>query len=163
MMRCIQCHIPCDPWDHAPPCPAPFFHQKPSMSETIQIPTPKPYILFFIIIICIQWHIPCVPQGSHCFNLIFCKMLEFGWGCPWVGASMSSWHISSFAYFPKPKGQLIWKLIGSIGMICWSKIAKIVPIGNPRWWPSWKSIFRFFFGTERPIDSKLGRKHRSDL
>ena len=47
------------------------FHQKPNISETIQIPTPKPYILFFIMIICIQWHIPCAPQGSHCFNLIF--------------------------------------------------------------------------------------------
>ena len=45
------------------------FHQKPNISETIQIPILKPYILFFIIIICIQWHIPCVPQGSHCFNV----------------------------------------------------------------------------------------------
>ena len=36
------------------------------------------------------------------------------------------------------------KTVGSIGVTYWSKIAKIVPIGNPRWlprWPSWKSIF----------------------
>ena len=31
------------------------------------------------------------------------------------------------------------------------------------WPPSWKSIFRFFSWTERPIDSKLARKHQGDL
>ena len=32
------------------------------------------------------------------------------------------------------------------------------------WWrPSWKSIFCFFSWTERPIDSKLARKHQDDL
>ena len=57
-------------------------------------------------------------------------------------------------------------MVGSIGVTYRSKIAKIVPIGNPRWppWqPSWKSIFCFFSWTERPIDSKLARKHRGDL
>ena len=56
--------------------------------------------------------------------------------------------------------------VGSIGMICRSKIAKIVPIGNPRW-PPWgtsrKSTFRFSSWIKRPIDSKLGRKHQGDL
>ena len=70
-----------------------------------------------------------------------------------------------FTSSPEPKGQLIWNLVGSIGMTCRLKIAKIVPIGNPRWpawWPSWKSIFRFFW-TKMPIDLKLGRKHLGDL
>ena len=52
-----------------------------------------------------------------------------------------------FASSPEPKSQLTPNLLGSIGMTCRSKIAKIVPIGNPRcppWQPSWKSIFRFF-------------------
>ena len=31
------------------------------------------------------------------------------------------------------------------------------------WRPSWKSIFRFFSWPERPVDSKLGRKHQCDL
>ena len=59
-------------------------------------------------------------------------------------------------------GQLTWYLVGSIGVTCRSEIAKIVHIGNPRWppWsPSWKSIFRFFSWTERPIDSKLARNY----
>ena len=45
------------------------------------------------------------------------------------------------------------------------KIAKIIPIGNPRWppWmPSWKSILNFFW-TERTIDSKLGRDYQGDF
>ena len=44
-------------------------------------------------------------------------------------------------------------------MTCRSKIAIIVPIGNPRWPSSWKSIFRFFYCTEMPVDSKVGRRH----
>ena len=35
----------------------------------------------------------------------------------------------------------------------------IIPIGNPRWQPSWKSIFCFFYCTEMPVDSKAGRRH----
>ena len=57
-------------------------------------------------------------------------------------------------------------MVGSIGVTYRSKIAKIIPIGNPRWppgQPSWKSIFCFFSWTERSIDSKLARKHRDDL
>ena len=46
-------------------------------------------------------------------------------------------------------------------MTCRSKLAKIISIGNPKWPP--KYIFRFFSETERPIDLKLGRKHRRDL
>ena len=71
-----------------------------------------------------------------------------------------------FVSSPEPKGQLTPNLLGSIRVTCRSKIDKIVPIGNPRWplwWPSWKSIFRFFSWTERPIDSSLARKHRGDL
>ena len=37
---------------------------------------------------------------------------------------------------PTPLGQLTRYLVGSIRVTCRSKIAKIVPIGNPRWPPS---------------------------
>ena len=104
MMRRIQCHIPCDPWDHARPCPAPFMLSKAKYLRNYSDPHHKPYILFFIMIICIQWHILCVPQGSHSFNLIFCKMSACGWGWPWAGASVLSWHISSLI-------SLIWSSI----------------------------------------------------
>ena len=52
---------------------------------------------------------------------------------------------------PKPKSQLTPNMVGSIGVTYRSKIAKIAPIGNPRWppWqPSWKSTFCFFSWTE---------------
>ena len=77
----------------------------------------------------------------------------------------SSYTLLFFAS-PEPKGQLTPNLLGSIGMTCRSKIAKIVPIGNQRWPPSppsWKSYFRIFSWTERPIDSKLAKKHQGDL
>ena len=64
------------------------------------------------------------------------------------------------------RSQLTPNMLGSIGMTCRSKTAKIVQIGNPRWppWqPSWNSIFRYFSWTERPMDSKFARKHRGDL
>ena len=67
---------------------------------------------------------------------------------------------------PEPKGQLTWNLVRSIGVFCRSKLAKIVSIWNPSWpsWrQSWKSIFRFFFWIETPIDLKFGRKHQGDL
>ena len=38
-----------------------------------------------------------------------------------------------FASSPEPMGQLTCNLVGSIVVIRRSKIAKIVPIGNPRW------------------------------
>ena len=41
-----------------------------------------------------------------------------------------------FASSPEPKGQLTLNLVGSIGVTCRSKIAKIVPIVNPSW-PPW--------------------------
>ena len=56
---------------------------------------------------------------------------------------------------PNPLGQLTQNLQGSIRTTCRSKIAKIVPIGNP-WWPSLKSILNFFL-TERPIDLKIAK------
>ena len=52
--------------------------------------------------------------------------------------------------------KLGWKLYW---VTCWSKIAKIIPIRNPRWPPSWKSILSFFSWTEKLFDSKLGRKY----
>ena len=64
---------------------------------------------------------------------------------------------------PTPLGQLTRNLVGSIRVTCRWKITNIVPIRNPRWPPSWKSIFCFSSWTERPSDSKLGRKHRDDL
>ena len=42
-----------------------------------------------------------------------------------------------FASSPEPKGQLTPNLLGSIRVTCRSKVAKIVPIGNPRW-PPWR-------------------------
>ena len=75
-------------------------------------------------------------------------------------------HLENQFFAPKPKSQLTPNLVGGIGVTYRSKIAKIVPIGNPRWppyQPSWKAIFRFFSWTKRPVDSKLGRKHRGDL
>ena len=62
-----------------------------------------------------------------------------------------------WAFTPEPKGQLTRNLIESIKVICRYKIAKIIPAGNPKWPPSWKSILRFFSGTERPNDSKNPR------
>ena len=41
-----------------------------------------------------------------------------------------------FTSSPEPKGQLTPNLLGSIRVTCRSNIAKIVPIGNPRW-PPW--------------------------
>ena len=55
-------------------------------------------------------------------------------------------------------GQLTRNLVGSKEMTFRSKLAKIIPFGNPIWppWPpSWKSILKSFSLTERPIDSKL--------
>ena len=58
-----------------------------------------------------------------------------------------------FASSPEPKSQLTPNMAGSIRVTYRSKIAKVVPVGDPRWppWqPSWKSIFGFFTWTERP-------------
>ena len=40
-----------------------------------------------------------------------------------------------FASSPEPKGQLTPNLVGSIGVTCRSKIAKIMPIVKPGWAP----------------------------
>ena len=66
------------------------------------------------------------------------------------------------SYIPRPMDS---KLGRKHRVTCRSKLAKFVPIGNPRcpWRPSWKSIFRFFSWTRGSIDSKLVRNHRGDL
>ena len=38
------------------------------------------------------------PSWPSCFNFIFCKMPACGWGWPWVGASLSYWHSSSWIH-----------------------------------------------------------------
>ena len=94
------------------------------------------------------------------------KWLQSYWseiqdGCHWG-------HLEDliFASSPKPKSQIDLKLgrkhLGDL-YLCRSKMAKIVLIGNPRWLPTWKSIFHFFSWTERLTDFKLGRKHQGDL
>ena len=71
-----------------------------------------------------------------------------------------------FASSSKLKGQLTRNLVGSIGMTCRSKIAKIVPIGNPDGCLC-SHLENLFFATspklKKPVDSKLGRKHRVDI
>ena len=52
------------------------------------------------------------------------------------------------------------KIVRNIRATCRTKLAEIVPIGNPRWQklgPSWKSFLRFYSWNERSIDLKLGR------
>ena len=73
-----------------------------------------------------------------------------GWPPPWK---------SIFCFFSWTKRPIDSKLGRKHRMTYRLKIAKIFPIGNPRW-QSWKPIFRFFSWTERPIDLKLCRKHR---
>ena len=50
-----------------------------------------------------------------------------------------------FASSPESKGLLTLNLVGSIGVTCRSKIAKIVPIRNPKWplWPPSCSIYTY--------------------
>ena len=64
------------------------------------------------------------------------------------------------------KGQLTRNLAGSIWKTCRSNIAKIVQIGNQRWLLGSRLENLFFASSpilKKPIDSKLGRKHRVDL
>ena len=107
------------------------------------------------------------------YQWIFTKLgkcidiVEICFGIASDGCHSHGCHLENlfFASSPEPKGQLSQNLVGSFGVTRRSKIAKIVPIGNPRWppWPpSSKSIFGFFSCTERPNDSKLGRKHGGD-
>ena len=49
-----------DPLGVAPP---PLLHKRPNISETIQIPVPKPYIFLFLTIRCFHWHQQGVSQG----------------------------------------------------------------------------------------------------
>ena len=93
--------------------------------------------------------------------------LKKSWNCSNRKSKMAAiLKICYFASSPEPKGQLTWNLVEGIRVICRSKIAKIVMIGNPRWPPwqlSWKSMFPFYSWTKRPIDLKLRRKHQGDL
>ena len=64
------------------------------------------------------------------------------------------------------KGQLTRNLVGSIVMICRSKKAKIVPIGNPGWSLGGHLENLFFASSpklKKQIDSKFGRNHQIDL
>ena len=74
--------------------------------------------------------------------------------------SVHGGHLENLPWISSPelKDQLTWDLVGSTWVICRSKIAKIVPIWNPRWPtrpPSWKYILSFFSWTERPVDRNL--------
>ena len=104
---------------------------------------------------CVAWHWGSGPhsEGEKTLMVWTCGTLQ------WCSQN-SLWHTG---WWKAPLGQLTWYLVGSIWVTCRSKKAKIIPIGNPRWPPSWKSIFRFFSWTERPIDSKLARNHQGDL
>ena len=48
------------PLVHVPP---PSFHKMLSILETVQIPTYKPYIFFFLMMRCIKWHEPWILRG----------------------------------------------------------------------------------------------------
>ena len=55
---------------------------------------------------------------------------------------------------PKPPRELSWNLQCSNRLMCRWKIAKIVPIGNPKWPLSWKPIFYFSIQTVGPFELK---------
>ena len=61
MRRHIQWHQLGTPWGHAPP---PLFNKNPNISETSHVPTPKPYIFFFLMLRHIQWHGKGFPHGA---------------------------------------------------------------------------------------------------
>ena len=80
------------------------------------------------------------------------------------------------AYAPEQNSQSTQNLEGSIRATCRSKEAKIVQIGNPRWWPPWKFFWasypepkgqltfnEYSFYTPGPTDSKLGRKYQGNI
>ena len=74
-----------------------------------------------------------IQDGRHLENLFFVSYPELkGQLTPNLLGSIENLF---FASSPEPKGQLSPNLLGSIRMTCRSKIAKIVPIGNPRWRP----------------------------
>ena len=50
----------------------------------------------------------------------------------------------------EPKGLLTINWVGSIGVTYRSKIAKIVPIGNPRWPPWWHLENLVFASSPKP-------------
>ena len=55
-----------------------------------------------------------------------------------------------FASSPKPKSQLTPNMVGNIGVTYRSEIAKIVPIGNPRWPPDSHLENPFFASSPEP-------------
>ena len=71
-----------------------------------------------------------------------------------------------FAYSPELKGQSTQNLVGSIEVTFRSKLAKIVLIGKSKM-AAMVAILKIYFSLllldQRPIDWKLGRKHRGDL
>ena len=77
MLKHIQWHQPGTPWGHAPP---PWFNKNPNISETIQIPTPKPYIFLFHMLRCIQWHQPGCPWGHATIPSLYKRHMNTGRG-----------------------------------------------------------------------------------
>ena len=76
MMRCIQCHIPCDPWDHAPPCPAPFISSKAKYLRNYSDPHPyTTYIIFHYDNMYSLTHTLC-PSGVTLFQLNFLQKIQ---------------------------------------------------------------------------------------
>ena len=57
---------------------------------------------------------------------------------------------------PTPLGPLTWNLVGSIGVACRSKIAKIVSIGSPGW-PPWCYLENLVFSSSPEPKSQLTR------
>ena len=62
---------------------------------------------------------------------------------------------------PESEGLFTLNLVGSIGVTCRSKIAKLIPIGNPRWPPScfiytYIPLKIFLSETRRPLPLIFG-------
>ena len=62
------------PWGYDAP---PSLHLRPYISETIQIPTPKPYIFLFHMLRCIQWHQPGSPWGHATIPSLYKRLGDF--------------------------------------------------------------------------------------
>ena len=75
---------------------------------------------------------------------------------------LKKWHQNSVNFFSWTKRAINFKFIGSNKVTCTSTVGKIILIGNPRWWPSWKSILNFFSWTVRPVDSNLSGNQVND-
>ena len=80
--------------------------------------------------------------------------------CDWSMSIVRRQQFALKAYFSTPLGQLTQNLVGSIGVTCRAKIAKIV-LSEIEDGHHLKFIFHFW--NKRPTDLKLGRNHQSDL